>query len=284
MSDNSKFTKREWIHLIITISIIEGFIFWVSFQFSGNSSALGYVSFAGTLISIILAVLAIGYTYGESHQQKNSSTTLANQIESLVEIKDKLEIQADAMMDIQSVKNHIIDISEKLDNSFKETNGNITSVKDLYASIKDPYIMEQNNDGPNGLEGIDRKVLLRNLIGEMPTRFTKLVIVVSLLFFEKRDVYKGKGFLALKNFFEDNDINIGGEGMYNRVFGATVQLALILNRCDYLSAKSGFVDPQLLDQFNDIVNNDLDELERAFNLTSSSILNFAKTSEYYKKS
>lgn len=119
-TSTNKFTKREWILAIIILLIIEGFIFWISFQFSGNSSALGYVSFAGTLISIILAILAIGYTYGESQQQKNSSSTLANQLESLVNIKDKLEVHAHALEDIKHVKDSMLNFSNQIDSHFKE--------------------------------------------------------------------------------------------------------------------------------------------------------------------
>ncbi|HAV5002486.1 hypothetical protein EA702_11505 [Acinetobacter baumannii] len=127
MSEKTKFTTREWILSIIIMLIIEAFIFWVSFQFAGNSSALGYVSFAGTLISIILAVLAIGYTYVESQQQKNSSATFATQLDSLVKIKDKLQIQAEALENIQNLKNDITDFKAEVFDHFSETKNKIES-------------------------------------------------------------------------------------------------------------------------------------------------------------
>lgn len=127
MSEKTKFTTREWILSIIIMLIIEAFIFWVSFQFAGNSSALGYVSFAGTLISIILAVLAIGYTYVESQQQKNSSATFATQLDSLVKIKDKLQIQAEALDNIQNLKNDITDFKSEVFDHFSETKNKIES-------------------------------------------------------------------------------------------------------------------------------------------------------------
>ncbi|MCW1516083.1 hypothetical protein OLN45_18305, partial [Acinetobacter baumannii] len=127
MSEKTKFTTREWILSIIIMLIIEAFIFWVAFQFAGNSSALGYVSFAGTLISIILAVLAIGYTYVESQQQKNSSATFANQLDSLVKIKDKLQIQAEALENIQNLKNDITDFKAEVFDHFSETKNKIES-------------------------------------------------------------------------------------------------------------------------------------------------------------
>ncbi|MEJ7580617.1 hypothetical protein WKI22_08775 [Acinetobacter baumannii] len=137
MSEKSKFTPREWILSIIIMLIIEAFIFWVSFQFAGNSSALGYVSFAGTLISIILAVLAIGYTYVESQQQKNSSATFATQLDSLVKIKDKLQIQAEALDNIQNLKNDITDFKAEVFDHFSETKNKIESNNGIIKQLID---------------------------------------------------------------------------------------------------------------------------------------------------
>ncbi|AMW78633.1 hypothetical protein AMD27_06875 [Acinetobacter sp. TGL-Y2] len=125
MSSGIKFTKREWIHLIITLSIVQGVIWFASFIYADNSSALGYVSFAGTIISIILAVLAIGYTYGESQQQKNSSHTLAQQLNSLDTISDKLAIQAEALEDMKIVKDSMVNISNQIELHFRENHQKI---------------------------------------------------------------------------------------------------------------------------------------------------------------
>ncbi|OCY30535.1 hypothetical protein BFR75_11115 [Acinetobacter pittii] len=125
---SKKFSKREWFHLIITLSIIQAGVWYISFQYASNASALGYISFAGTLISIILAILAIGYTYGESQQQKNSSATLANQLDSLVKIKDKLESQAGALEDIKLLKVVINEFSTKIESHFKETQLQVNTV------------------------------------------------------------------------------------------------------------------------------------------------------------
>lgn len=138
MSEKNSFSKREWILFIIILLIIEGFIFWVSFQFAGNSSALGYVSFAGTLISIILAVLAIGYTYGESQQQKNSSNTLANQIESLIQIKEKLGNQIEIIEEISNLKKDVIDTHEKT----------IENIQKLFHTFKEVEQADKVKEGP----------------------------------------------------------------------------------------------------------------------------------------
>ncbi|NUF17334.1 hypothetical protein, partial [Acinetobacter lactucae] len=133
--EKTKFSKREWIHLIITLSIIQAGVWFVSFVYAGSTNALGYVSFAGTLISIILAVLAIGYTYGESQQQKNSSATLANQIDSLITIKEKLEVQAESLQGIKLLEENFAKFSNQVESRFMETQHQVNIVHQGVNSI-----------------------------------------------------------------------------------------------------------------------------------------------------
>lgn len=67
-----EFSKREWVFSIVIVSLVQAFVWYSAFVNAGSGSALNFISFAGTLVSIILAVLAIGYTYGESISQKKS--------------------------------------------------------------------------------------------------------------------------------------------------------------------------------------------------------------------
>ncbi|MFH7410191.1 hypothetical protein, partial [Acinetobacter variabilis] len=175
MGEKSEFNKREWIHLIITLSIIQAFIWWVSFQFAGNSSALGYVSFAGTLISIILAVLAIGYTYGESQQQKNSSSTLSNQIESLIKIKDKLEVQADALTGIKDLHHFLGNISQKLDGHFEETKTKLDNFKDGFQ-----YFGSKNAEDTS-VQNFDLDNVIKGIFSKNPSNFIKLSLILAIL-------------------------------------------------------------------------------------------------------
>lgn len=120
--NKSRWSTRDWIFISIIIFMVQAAVWFLSYHFGTNDSALGYISFAGTLVSIILAVLAIGYTYVESQQQKNSSSTLTNQIASLDIIRDKLAIQADALEDMKLVKDNLVNYSNLVDSHFRENN------------------------------------------------------------------------------------------------------------------------------------------------------------------
>lgn len=239
MSENSKFTKREWVHLIITISIIEGFIFWVSFQFSGNSSALGYVSFAGTLISIILAVLAIGYTYGESQQQKNSSLTLANQLESLVKVKEELQIQAYALDDIKGLKTELINMSNDVKSHFNTTNSNIDDVK------KNILLFARS---PNNIvNDVSESVKFIQNVNNFNDQFSAMVYCILAVFLDK-----GTKFNSYENLFEI--INISNYDFPTTISKESLRGACVVacNNLIFLGLinRENFVHPDLIDLFN----------------------------------
>ncbi|ENK2310066.1 hypothetical protein AB3B00_002325 [Vibrio alginolyticus] len=107
MSKKQPFSKREWIQTIILLSIFQAFFWYVVFENGQSTSALGYVSFAGTLVSIILAVLAIGYTYGESISSKNKNDALADQISTLGSLIENVEIEAKSLEKIQDISSEL---------------------------------------------------------------------------------------------------------------------------------------------------------------------------------
>ncbi|MCT9260474.1 hypothetical protein [Acinetobacter baumannii] len=212
MSEKTKFTTREWILSIIIMLIIEAFIFWVSFQFAGNSSALGYVSFAGTLISIILAVLAIGYTYVESQQQKNSSATFATQLDSLVKIKDKLQIQAEALDNIQNLKNDITDFKAEVFDHFSETKNKIESNNGFIKQLIDGSDEEKkilNNIQDSGVNSN----LIERIFSRNEMNIFKIGFIVAFAFIRSKvlddpneDIWKYmKNNSYLKELFNSNN-------------------------------------------------------------------------------
>lgn len=259
MAEKNKFTKREWIHLIITLSIIQAFIWWISFQFSDNGSALGYVSFAGTLISIILAVLAIGYTYGESQQQKNSSLTLVNQIEELVKIKDDLKIQADALESIQNLKNDITTFKEEVFNHFFETknkiesnNGYIQSLINGNESIK--TIINVENDGDH-IESTIEMVFSKNEINVFQIGF-----IITIGYIKSLDVSYTQEDIWL---YMNNDNNLkklftGGESLGFALYATSL---VVYNLFVKLNALNKTVIHPLLEQRYNEYLDDLKENE-----------------------
>lgn len=129
------FSKREWILFIIIISLLQGFVWYSAFVNAGNGSALNFISFAGTLVSIILAVLAIGYTYGESITQKNQSDTVVKQVSNLNNAIQKINIQADKLEQIQKISDSLTQYSKNVDLKLDITHEEVRSITELMSKF-----------------------------------------------------------------------------------------------------------------------------------------------------
>jgi Na+/melibiose symporter-like transporter len=117
--------KLIWALITIILMMSEAFIFYVSHIHSTNTSALGYITFAGTIVSIILAILAIGYTYGESVVNKSNSQNIQTYITELKE----------AVHNIQDIveNNNLENIKSEIDDSL----GKLSSLSnDLQETVK----------------------------------------------------------------------------------------------------------------------------------------------------
>ncbi|MCK6251265.1 hypothetical protein [Pseudomonas fragi] len=77
-------STREWCLVIAILALIQFFVHWVSYQFGGSPNALGYVSFAGTLVSIMLGLIAIIYSFVQSISQSTSVVEIREQVERLI--------------------------------------------------------------------------------------------------------------------------------------------------------------------------------------------------------
>lgn len=199
-AQDKPFTKREWITLLILLSIVQAFFWYAVFENSQSASALSYVSFAGTLVSIILAVLAIGYTYGESLSQKSKSDGLAEQIKTLGGLIESVKIEAEALENIQGIskeltsfigiyrndkqvsEKHLIDIQSTISALTKvkhipaaNSNHPQTEIEQLFRSLSPLdtlcYLMLiylEKNQGDYGIDGIDGIDRIDALLTETP--------------------------------------------------------------------------------------------------------------------
>lgn len=127
---------REWILLILLLSVVQAFIWFLSHTYSGSNNALGYVSFAGTIISIILAVVAIIYNFTESVGQKNKSDLISIQIEKLRDVVANIDIKSDSLNVISEISQELSTFKESFDKRICETNERILSLQDFGMYLK----------------------------------------------------------------------------------------------------------------------------------------------------
>ncbi|MBB1387730.1 hypothetical protein H5119_19820 [Pseudoalteromonas sp. SG45-5] len=136
---NQNFSTREWVFVLIIASIVQGSIWYVSFVNSTSGSALTYVSFAGTLISIILAVLAIGYTYGESISQKNKTDTVSNQISVLNEVIKSIKIESQSLEHISTISDELTRFASTFEEKMSTNETTVSQVSSSLETLLNDY-------------------------------------------------------------------------------------------------------------------------------------------------
>lgn len=81
---------REWILLIVVVVLSQALLHYLSTEVMTSSEVINYISFSGTIVSIILAVLAIIYSFYQSYSQQMSSSSISYEIKKLSEVSNGL--------------------------------------------------------------------------------------------------------------------------------------------------------------------------------------------------
>jgi len=97
-------TKKDLIYVIIIMFLLFSVVGFATIMFYDSEKAVLGISVASTLISIILAVLAIIYTYVDSSAQKESSAQLRTSAEKFAQsIEEEKEIITQFSEQLRSV-------------------------------------------------------------------------------------------------------------------------------------------------------------------------------------
>jgi len=110
-TERKGFSKREW-WLVVLVVVVSEYVFLDKvFKYGANEGIVSYISFAGTIVSIILAVLAIVYSYYQNFSQQRDSNNIATQIDLLRKTVNEVQI---TKAEFSSELSRINEISDKL--------------------------------------------------------------------------------------------------------------------------------------------------------------------------
>lgn len=148
MDKKQKLSTREWCLVIAILSLVQFFIHWVSYQFGGSPNALGYVSFAGTLVSIMLGLIAIIYSFVQSISQSTSVVEIREQVERLIvagnEISESGKIIHTASKEVNGL---VGDLASKVTENTSTTKEVLGSFSRLTSELNlSPSIHSQKTD------------------------------------------------------------------------------------------------------------------------------------------
>ncbi|MCG6221607.1 hypothetical protein NB600_18320 [Vibrio antiquarius] len=131
-TQEEKMKPREWLYIIFIIILLQFIVQAAAWLYGGNDGALGYISFAGTVVSIILAVLAIVYSYIQSLSQQNSATQISSQVDKLISITERMDMSKnDLTMSLDNLKK----VSEKIDITIEHQ----TQIKEHVESLSNDF-------------------------------------------------------------------------------------------------------------------------------------------------
>ena len=133
---------REWLLIIFIVMLVQFIVQVSAWLYGSNQSALGYISFAGTIVSIILAVLAIVYSYVQSITQQNSSNTIANQVNKLIDVVERVD---DSKSELNVSLDKLRGIRERLETSVAYQEKTHAAVDDINKkmSILEPEVLRK---------------------------------------------------------------------------------------------------------------------------------------------
>lgn len=218
--ESRPFTKREWIQLIITLTLIQAFFWYVVFENSQSASALGYVSFAGTLVSIILAVLAIGYTYGESISQKNKGNELANQITTLGTLIEHVEIEARSLEKIQDIAKELTSFIGVYGKDKQESTDYLAKIQSNISNLTMTRGNVSEDIGPQYKWKVDKILNRRSPLDEACLLMIKLI--------ERDQIGSGINAMAgiLQDTLKETPMSLNNEFFYGAIY---TQYSLLVN-------------------------------------------------------
>ena len=87
---SKKFSSREWLLVIALITATEYWLLQTSYMFRNWQEVLNYLSFAGTVASLVLAVIAILYSFSQGESQQQANGKLSQIAEELAGASDGL--------------------------------------------------------------------------------------------------------------------------------------------------------------------------------------------------
>ena len=171
-----KLSTREWCLVIAILSLIQFFIHWVSYQFGGSSNALGYVSFAGTLVSIMLGLIAIIYSFVQSISQNTSVIEIRDQVERLIIAGNEISNSGRIIHSASQEVNELIgDLASKVTENTSTTKEAFGSFNKLTSELN----MSSSRHGKEGGQG--QAEIAREVGGSVVINSDRIIVHLMVL-------------------------------------------------------------------------------------------------------
>lgn len=181
--------KKDLVYWLLIICL--GAISTITYQYSGNRNALDHWTFAGTIVSIILAVVAIGFTLFQTLSSNLSSekiTVAADKIENASNTLDSSDLR-EAGTVISKVSSEFLSYHDKLQEQFKKIEEEIKSVRsdqvEQFNRFNENFTEEKSNNNDNE-DAVTETVFIEKIYLKLPV-FPQF-FVYSLSRFQEEEI------------------------------------------------------------------------------------------------
>lgn len=182
--------KKDLLYWLIILCL--GAISCLTFQYSGNKNAVSHWGFAGTIVSIILAVVAIGFTLFQTLASNLSSEKIAVSADKIEKASNGLNVNElmKAGEIINNVSNNILIHNDKLQNQVHDLNEELKSLKTehkKYYSMLDSFIVNSSNNKSDDINvNLSEKDFINQIYKELP--FMQQFVIYTLFKFQENDL------------------------------------------------------------------------------------------------
>jgi len=252
--NRKKMSTREWIMVCVLIVLIQLLLHYWTSESMNSGEVLAYVSFAGTIVSIILAVLAIIYSFVQTQAQQSTSDSISREIFRLNDITTRID---DTSKDITTAVTNLPNAVGKLEMLPSLLSGEITKmISDLNTSTMTLHEKTESMKREI-IEKIEGKPVVSNE-KKSPNKVERLRLAMRgspALVLASYMVFSGKGYVELcENACSELPENIANDAIE------------ILLRADAINESYFMIDFMLRDGEKHVFNNDSKHEDMVFRL------------------
>lgn len=174
-------SRREWLMIIAILLMAEAWVLNISYAFVSDQDVINYISFASTIASLLLAIIAIIYGFYQSDGQKKSASAIEYQLESMRMVQGTINNAASDLMGnvekIVSATGALKSISDSVEGMHPKLTAletNISTIRDK----QDAMIVGKFTDTISAPSAIDSAEAARKILRQ--TSFPADIIGYSL--------------------------------------------------------------------------------------------------------
>ncbi|WJM54467.1 hypothetical protein QUC26_04665 [Pseudomonas asiatica] len=251
----SPLKTREWIGILVIVVLVQFMITYISFDFGTSGRALGYVSFAGTIVSIILGVIAILYSFYQSNSQANVVNDIKDQAVRIVEAGDHIVKSKDILfgsadqlkllagelsVKLQENNDHSVEFKDLLsrslsggrfsDHNLNSASNDVFKTKYYYLDVAYLMIGEYARRNYTWSSFRDKFIAPYNAALELPDNFMEGGVATITFLFESLNM------IATRGDDEQQTISFVGDELKNKLVKLAGEVEAVKNKPKAVSA------------------------------------------------